>query len=96
MKVLNRDDGSVPSDPRVKSQKLITPFSQALAAVLGLLGIRRTGLFQPLDEEFFILLQDQELTKDNVSLVKSLLVKSLAKYFANACQFSYRLLSHGF
>ena len=50
------------------SQEFIAPVVQALVAVSCLLGIGSSGIFQPIDKKFLVLLEDQELSKYNIGL----------------------------
>ena len=49
-------------------EKLVAPLVQAVVAVCRLLVVGACQVFDPVDEEILVLLQDQELSKDHVRL----------------------------
>lgn len=76
------------------SQEGIAPLPQAARTVPGLLGVGATRVFQPLPEEFFIFLQNQELPKYHICLVKTFVCQLLSKNIPNSSQSPHRLLAH--
>lgn len=80
----------------VSLQELITPFGQTLTTVFRLFVVGCTGFLQPFDEQLFVLFENQELTQNDISLVKALFIQSLSKHFSDTSQFSNRFVSHGF
>ena len=77
-------------------QELVTPLSQTLTTVLSLLCIGLTSLLEPLNEELFILLENQKLSKNDISLIEALFIQSLAQDFSNSSQVCHRFVTHGF
>ena len=49
-------------------KKFVAPIGEALVAICRLFGIGTGIVFQPIDEEVAVFLQDQELSEDDISL----------------------------
>ena len=76
-------------------EELVTPVTEALVAVGGLLVVGSGEVLYPFNEQVLVLFEEEELTEDNVGLVKSLALEPLAEHLADASQVSHRFLAHG-
>ena len=65
-------------------KKFVAPIGEALVAICRLFGIGTGIVFQPIDEEVAVFLQDQELSEDDISLVKTLGGQLFTQGFPNA------------
>lgn len=63
--------------------------------VCSLLGVGVGCVLQPVNEEFLVLLQDQELTQHNMGLIEAFAGESLTQHRSDAGQLRHFLLPHG-
>ena len=75
-------------------QEGIAPLSEAFKTVALLLGVGSTGMVQPILEELFVLLENQELAEHDVRLVKALLSQLSPEDWPDPSQLCHRLLPH--
>ena len=76
-------------------EELITPVTETLIAVSRLLGVGPSQVFDPLDKQVFIFLQEKELPEHDVGLVEALALQSLAEDVSDPRQVRHCLLPHG-
>ena len=75
-------------------EELITPVTETLVTVSGLLGVGPRHVFDPLYKEIFVFLQKQELPEDDVGLVEALALEPLAEDVADPGQVRDGLFTH--
>ena len=85
------DEGIKASD----LEEFITPVTETLITVSGLLGVGPRQVFDPLHEQVFIFLQKKKLPEHHVGLVEALALQSLAEDVSDPSQVRHCLLPHG-
>ena len=75
-------------------QEGVAPLSEAFKTVPLLLGVGSASMIQPILEELFVLLENQELAEHDVRLVKAFLSQSPPEDWADPSQLCHRLLPH--
>ena len=79
----------------MRLQELVAPVVQALVAIRGLLGVGAGHLFEPVDEQVLVLLEDEKLAEHDVGLVVALGLQTFAENLPDAGQVRHRFVVHG-